>query len=58
MPFKKRSYGRKKRTFKRRSTTKRSSKFARRQQKSEMTWIRKKYTRTFTLTANEASESA
>lgn len=41
----KRRYGIKKR----KRTTKRSSKYARRQQKSAMTWIRKKYTRVFDI---------
>lgn len=33
-------------------TTKRSSKFARRQQKAASTWIRKKYQKVFTLRCN------
>lgn len=59
MPFKRRySAKRKFAPRRKRSTTKRSSKFARRQQKSEMTWIRKKYTRTFTLDALTAADNA
>ena len=48
---KRKSFGRKKRT------TKRSSKFARRQQKASMTWIRKKYTKVFTMTVPAASDA-
>lgn len=55
MPYKR--FSRKKKSFGRRKrTTKRSSKFARRQQKASMTWIRKKYTRVFTMTAPAASD--
>lgn len=41
----------KKKTYRRKRTTKRSSKYARRQQKSASTWIRKKYTKTFLMDA-------
>lgn len=41
----KRRYGIKKR----KRTTKRSSKYARRQQTAAMTWIRKKYTKVFEM---------
>lgn len=55
----KRTFRPKRRTFKKR-TTKRSSKFARRQQKAAMTWIRKRYTKTFVLetTGNLTNTSA
>lgn len=46
-------------TFRRRKrTTKRSSKFARRQQKSASTWIRKKYTKTFLIEAEQGADSS
>ncbi len=44
----KRTFRPKRRSFKKR-TTRKSSKFARRQQKAAMTWIRKRYTKTFVL---------
>ncbi len=49
------SYGN--RRYKKKRTTKRSSKFARRQQKSAMTWIRKKYTKVFTMEANAGTDA-
>lgn len=46
----KRSHSFKKRkTFRRKRTTKRSSKFARHQQKAAMTWVRKKYQKVITM---------
>ncbi len=48
MVFKKRTFRRKKRTFGRRKR-RGSSKFAKRQQRAAMTWIRKKYTKVFTM---------
>ncbi len=53
----KRTFRPKRRSFKKR-TTKKSSPFARRQQKSAMTWIRKKYTKTFTMDARTADSAA
>jgi len=45
-------------TFRRKKrTTKRSSKYARRQQTAAMTWIRKKYTKTFLIDAETGKES-
>lgn len=48
----------KKKTYRRKRTTKRSSKYARRQQKAASTWIRKKYTKTFVMDANTADSFA
>ncbi len=48
MVFKKRTFRRKRRTFGRRKR-RGSSKFAKRQQRAAMTWIRKKYTKVFTM---------
>ncbi len=48
MVFKKRTFRRKKRSFGRRKR-RGSSKFAKRQQRAAMTWIRKKYTKVFTM---------
>lgn len=42
---------------KKRATTKRSSKYARRQQRASSTWIRKKYTKVFTMDAEAGSDS-
>ncbi len=53
----KRSFRPKRRSFKKR-TTKRSSKFARRQQKAAMTWIRKRYTKTFVLEVSGTATNA
>lgn len=49
--MKRRTFRPKRRSFRPKRTTKRSSKFARRQQKAAMTWIRKKYTKTFLVNA-------
>lgn len=49
------SYGN--RRYKKKRTTKRSSKFARRQQQSAMTWIRKKYTKVFTMEVEAGTDS-
>ena len=58
MVFKRRSFGRKKRSFrrKRRGFRKGSSKGAKSQQRAAMTWIRKKYTRVFTIDAEAGSD--
>lgn len=56
MVFKKRVFRRKKRSFGRRKR-RGSSKFAKRQQRAAMTWIRKKYTKVFTMVAEEGSNS-
>ncbi len=56
MVFKKRIFKRKRRTFGRRKR-RGSSKFAKRQQRAAMTWIRKKYTKVFTMTAEAGSDS-
>lgn len=57
MVFKKRTFRRtKKRTFGRRKR-RGSSKFAKRQQRAAMTWIRKKYTKVFTMLVEEGSDS-
>lgn len=56
MVFKKRTFRRKKRSFGRRKR-RGSSKFAKRQQRAAMTWIRKKYTKVFTMVAEEGSNS-
>ena len=53
MVFKKRSFRRKKRTFKRKRRG--SSKFAKRQQRAAMTWIRKRYTKVFTMDVESGS---
>lgn len=45
------------RRYKKKRTTKRSSKFASRQQKASSTWIRKKYTKVFTMDAEAGSDS-
>ena len=49
---------RRKRVFRRRKGAKRSSKFARKQQRSAMTYVKKKYTKTFVLTAAETTDQA
>jgi len=51
----KKSYGN--RRYKKKRTTKRSSKYARHQQKAASTWIRKKYTKVFTMDAEAGSDS-
>ncbi len=56
MPYKKRIFKRKRRVFGRRKR-RGSSKFAKRQQRAAMTWIRKKYTKVFTMVAEEGSNS-
>lgn len=56
MVFKKRIFKRRRRTFGRRKR-RGSSKFAKKQQRAAMTWIRKKYTKVFTMVAEEGSDS-
>jgi len=57
MVFKRRTFRRtKKRSFGRRKR-RGSSKFAKRQQRASMTWIRKKYTKVFTMLVEEGSDS-
>jgi len=52
----KRKFSKKRRFPKRRSSRKGSSKGARVQQRAAMTWIRKKYTRVFTMDIREGGE--
>ena len=57
MVFKRRSFGRKKRSFRRRKGFRKgSSRPAKKQQRAAMTWIRKKYTRVFTMDAEAGSD--
>lgn len=49
------SYGN--RRYKKKRTTKRSSKYARRQQTASSTWIRKKYTKVFTMDVEAGTDS-
>ena len=45
------------RRYKKRRTTKRSSKYARKQQKQSSGWVRKKYTKVFTMDCEEGTDS-
>ncbi|AXH76282.1 MAG: hypothetical protein [Circoviridae sp.] len=45
------------RRYKKKRTTKRSSKYARKQQKQSLGWIRKKYTKVFTMDAEQGTDS-
>ena len=57
MVFKRRSFGRKRRSFRRRKGFRKgSSRGAKKQQRAAMTWIRKKYTRVFTIDAEAGSD--
>ena len=55
MVFKKRIFKRRRRTFGKRKR-RGSSKFAKKQQRAAMTWIRKKYTKVFTMDVESGSD--